>query len=163
MIFDIKTELHLLESQPEWVGIQDRVESLKDTLQKNIFAFDKNPDRFNQKRVEHTEGEIKFFENILLFWATNYKNLESLSKTFEHQVEASNNGAKLLELIDDLREAHTLEGETQMIISKTFIELVESKGLNADQMKQSFSKLRAKINEYWKHMNKRLNEITNES
>lgn len=163
MIFDIKTELQLLESQPEWVGIQDRVLILKDTLQKNINAFDKNPDWFNQKRVEHAEGEIKFFENILLFWATNYKNLENLSKTFDHQVEASNNGAKLLELIDDLREAHTLEGETQMIISKTFIELVESKGLNADQMKQSFSKLRAKINEYWKFMNKRLNEITNEN
>ena len=163
MIFDIKTELQLLESQPEWVGIQERIVNLNNDLQYAVKSFDTRPDKYNQKRVEKAESEIKFFENILLFWATNYKNLENLSKTFEHQVEASNNGAKLLELIDDLKEAHTLEGETQMIISKTFIELVESKGLNADQMKLSFSKLRAKINEYWKHMNKRLNDITNEN
>ena len=162
MIFDIDIELKLLESQPEWVGIEERIVSLNDQLQRNVITFDKSPDKFNQKRIEKIESEIKFFENILLFWATNYKNLENLSKTFEHQVEASNNGVKLLELIDDLRMAHTLEGETQMILSKTFIELAESKGLNADQMKESFSKLRAKINEYWNHMNKRLNDITNE-
>ena len=85
-----------------------------------------------------------------------------MSEAFNHQIEASNHGAKLLGLIDDLRMANTLEGETQMILSNTFIELVESKGMNADQMKESFSKLRLKINEYWNHMNKRLNEITNE-
>lgn len=162
MIFDIDIELKLLESQPEWVGIEERILNLNDQLHRNVIAFDKNPDKFNQKRIEKTESEIKFFENILLFWATNYKNLENLSKTFEHQVESSNNGAKLLELIDDLRMANTLEANTQMILSNTFIELVESKGLNADQMKESFSKLRSKINEYWNHMNKRLNDITDE-
>ena len=162
MIFDIDIELNLLESQPEWIGIQERIVSLNDQLQRNVNAFDKSPDKFNQKRIEKAESDIKFFENILLFWASNYQKMKNLSQVVNHQVEASNNGAKLLELIDDLRMAYTLEGETQMILSNTFIELVESKGLNANQMKESFSKLRAKINEYWNHMNKRLNEITNE-
>ena len=162
MIFDFEIELQLLESQPEWVGIQERIVSLQGTLHKNVIAFDKNPDKFNQKRIEHAEKEIKFFENILLFWASNYQKMKNLSQAVEHQIEASNNGAKLLELIDDLKMAYTLEGDTQMVLCKTFSNLVESKGMDATQMKQSFSKLHAKIKEYWGHMNKRLNEITNE-
>ncbi len=162
MIFDIKTELQLLESQPEWIGIQERIVNLNNDLEKAIFNFDKNPDRFNQKRIEKAESEIKFFENILLFWASNYQKMKNLTVAIEHQIHASNEGAKLLELIDDLRMAYTLEGDTQMVLCKTFIELAKSKGLSTDQMKQSFSKLHAKIKEYWNHMNKQLNEITGE-
>ena len=61
MIFDIDIELKLLESQPEWIGIQERIVSLNDNLQRNVVAFDKNPDKFNQKRIEKAESEIKFF------------------------------------------------------------------------------------------------------
>lgn len=162
MIFDIEIELKLLESQPEWIGIEERIKDLKNDHEKAIFNFDKNPDRFNQKRIEKAESEIKFFENILLFWALNYQKMKNLSAAVEHQVHASNQGAKLLELIDDLRMAYTLEDDTQMILCETFINLAKSKGLSTEQMKQSFSKLHSKIKEYWNHMNKRLNEITGE-
>ena len=92
MIFDIDIELQLLESQPEWIGIQERIVSLNDQLQRNVIAFDKSPDKYNQKRIEKTESDIKFFENILLFWASNYQKLKNLSQAVNHQVEASNNG-----------------------------------------------------------------------
>ena len=163
MIFDINIELKLLESQPEWVGIQERIVSLNDNLQRQVIAFDKSPDKFNQKRIEKAESEIKFFENILLFWASNYQKMKNLSQAVDHQVEASNNGAKLLELIDDLRIAHKFEYEENIILSETFIKLAEKKEIDTTNLKQSFSKLHSKIKEYWIHMNKRINEITNES
>jgi hypothetical protein len=162
MIFDPHIELQNLESQPEWCGVMDRVKQLNEEKNKLIHRFDKEPKEWIQKAIEKQDEEIKFFENILLFWSRNYRNLENFSKAIDAQIKVSNNGARILSLIEDLKIAYSYDNKMELVLSETFIKLAKSKGLDTDKMNEALNDLRFTVRDYKKHMFKDLNKAVKE-
>ena len=162
MIFDSEIELKLLESQPEWCGVMSRVKELNEQKNQFINRLDKDPKEWIQKSIEKCDQEIKFFENILLFWSSNYAKLKSVSEAVEKQVKAANEGEKLLSLIDDLNIAYDYERNENIILSETFIKLAQTKGIETEKINKVLQNLRVNVRDYLKHINKKINDIVNE-
>lgn len=162
MMINFEQELEFIESQPEWVGINKRVKDLLFQKENLVKKFDEKHSEWLQKSIEKCDEEIKFFENILLFWAANYKKLERFAKSIDHQIQVINKGADLLELIDDLKIAYTYAEKENIILSQTFIKLCEDKNMPIEKMDSFFKQLRITSRDYFNHMKKRLDEQTGE-
>ncbi len=162
MIFDSEAELKLLESQPEWCGVMDKVRQLNEQKNRFINQFDSNPKEWIQKSIENCDKEIKFFENILLFWSSNYTKLKSISEAVNRQVKAANEGEKLLSLIEDLNIAYDYERKENIILSETFIKLAKTKGIETEKIDKVLMDLRVNVRDYLKHINKKVNDIVNQ-
>jgi hypothetical protein len=161
MILDFDIELENIEKQPEWCKVMDRVRQLKDEKNRLIIRLDKDPKEWIQKSIEKCDSEIKFFENILLFWSRNYRNLEAYKKTMDKQIEVSNHGAKLTGLIDDLRTAFRYQENENLVIIQTFIKLCKEKELDAEKIESVLFNLRTKTKEYVNYINGKINNIVN--
>ncbi len=162
MIFDSEIELKNIEIQPEWCGVMDRVKILNEDKNRLIQRFDRDPKEWVQKQIEKHDEEIKFFENILLFWSRNYKNMQHLSDKVNLQVKIVNEGEKLAGLIDDLRTAFKYQEEENLIIIQTFIKLCEQKELDSKKIETVLFKLRNETKEYVNWINSKINQIVNE-
>lgn len=162
MIFDSEIELKNIESQPEWCGVMDRVKKLNEDKNRLIQRFDREPKEWIQKQIEKQDTEIKFFENILLFWSRNYKNMQHLSAKINMQVKVANKGEKLAGLIDDLRTAYKYQEDENLIIIQTFIKLCEQKELDPEKIKTVLFDLRNKTKEYVGWINSKINQVVNE-
>jgi hypothetical protein len=156
MIFDIEIELSWLEKQPEWCGIMAKVKEINNQKNKLIHRFDQDPKEWIQKAINKCDDEIKFFENILLFWSRTYSKMESIPKIIDNQAKLSNNGAKILDLIEDLKAAYTYDCKLDLVLTETFIKLANEKGMNTDKMDKSLHDLRIIVRDYQKHMFKQL-------
>ncbi len=156
MIFDPEIELKNIESQPEWIGVHVKIKQLQDKRADLMSKYEKFENVKILNAVTEVDKDLELFSNIIAFWIRNHQGMKALYNSFEDSITEINKGAAQLNLINDLRIAYTMEGDTQQIISESFIELAESKGMDVKDMKQSFKKLQDKINEYWKHMLKQL-------
>lgn len=162
MIFDAKIELENIEKQPEWCGVIERVKKLNEEKNRLINRFDSDPKEWLQKSIEKVDEDIKFFENILLFWSRNYKNLQFFSESIKSQIDVVNKGADLTGLIDDLRTAYKYQEDENLIIIETFIKLCEQKELDSEKIKTVMFDLRNKTKEYVNWINAKINTIVNE-
>lgn len=156
MIFDPEIELKNIESQPEWIGVHVKIKQLQDKRADLMAKYEKFENVKILNAVTEVDKDLELFSNIIAFWIRNHQGMKNLYKSFEDSIAEINKGAAQLNLINDLRIAYTMEGDTQKIISESFIQLAENKGMDVKDMKQSFKKLQDKINEYWKHMLKQL-------
>ena len=156
MIFDPKIELANIESQPEWIGVHVKIKQLQEKRADLMAKFERFKNDKILNLIDEVDKDLELFSNIIAFWIRNHRGMKALYNSFEESIAEINKGAAQLNLINDLRIAYTMEGDTQQIISESFIELAESKGMDVKDMKQSFKKLQDKINEYWKHMLKQL-------
>jgi len=156
MIFDPEIELKNIESQPEWIGVHVKIKQLQDKRADLMAKYDKFENLKILNAVTEVDKDLELFNNIIAFWIRNHRGMKALYNSFAESITEINKGAKQLNLINDLRIAYTMEGDTQQIISESFIQLAESKGMDVKDMKQSFKKLQDKINQYWKHMLKEL-------
>jgi hypothetical protein len=161
-IFDPVIELQILESQPEWIDINSRIETLKNDLIVLNKRLDRDPMEWVAKRISKIENEIKFFENIILFWATNYNKLKKVSEAFEKQAKIYNCGADLADLIEDLRMMLKYERDENLLLMETFVKLASNKGLDSDKFNSAMSKLRDKTKQYIDYVNTKIEEIINE-
>jgi len=166
MIFDKQIELELLENQPEWCGINDRIKEIIEKRNKLIARFDKEPLEWIQKAIEKEDQEIKFFQNILYFWASNYAKLSKVSEAVERQAKVANNGEHILSMIDDLRMAYTYQDKLDFIQCQTIIDLCKIKGKDTEKMEEALHKFKHLIKEYQKFMyasiDKEVKRVTNE-
>ena len=162
IIFDPEIELQLLESQPEWVGINTKIELLAKDLNYWNTKFDKDPQEWIVKKLAVIQEEINFFENILLFWAANYNKLKKVSDAFAKQASVINQGAKLYDLIEDMRIANTHDQKLELVLAETFIKLAESKGMDTKQMDIVLHDLRATVRDYRKMIFEKIDKLTNE-
>jgi hypothetical protein len=165
MIFDPIIELELLESQPEWCGISEKVKELNEKRNQFIYKLDKDPKEWIQKTIENLDKEIKFFENILLFWSSNYTKLKRISEAVEKQSSIANEGHRILSLIDDLKMAYTFEEKLDFVLCQSVIDMAKLKGGEVEKMDKALHKLRHVVKEYQTFMfasidkeTKRINE-----
>ena len=156
MIFDPEIELRNIESQPEWIGVHKKIKQLQQTRADLMSKYEKFENVKILNAVTEVDKDLELFNNIIAFWIRNHQGLKALYNSFEESITEINKGAKQLNLINDLRIAYTMEGDTQQIISESFIQLAESKGIDVKDMKKSFKKLQDKIKEYWNHMLKQV-------
>ena len=158
MIFDPEIELKNIEEQPEWIGVTNKIAQLKKDREELLKKYERfqNPSILNA--ALKIDDDLSLFESILAFWAQNYQKMERLYKSFEASIGEVNKGAKQLDLICDLRIAYEYERKENIILSETFIELAEKKGMETEKMNEALNKLRYLVRDYLKHMNKLLNE-----
>lgn len=162
MIFDSEVELKLLESQPEWCGILEKVKEINNKKNSYIARFDKDPKEWIQKAIDACDQDIKFFENILLFWSTTYKKMAMVSDAVYNQSKIVNEGYRILSLIEDLKIGYTYDIKLDMVLSQACIDMAKEKGMNTDKMDKVLTDLRSTIREYRDHMFKALDsEVKN--
>lgn len=163
MIFDSKIELQLLESQPEWVGISAKVEALQKDLAYWNDRLSKDPKDWIAQKIEMIEKDVDLFQNIILFWAANYKKMQSVSDAVERQVKAANKGAELLDLINDLRIAYKYEYDENILLSQTFIDICEKKKFqNVNEIKAALRELAINTKKYNDFLKVKLEQILDE-
>lgn len=158
MIFDPEIELANIETQPEWIGVQIKVEQLQKKRSELMARFEQFKNDKILSIIDEVDQDLILFQNIMAFWIRNYQKMESLYNSFQDSIKEINKGASQLNLINDLKQAHKYEHDENVILSQVFIELAENKGMDAAKMKSSLDKLRSKVNEYWKSMIKQLDE-----
>lgn len=163
MIFDKETELHLLESQPEWIQVGAKIEALQKDLHYWNNRLSKDPADWIAQKLDMIQKDLDLFQNILLFWASNYQKMKSVADAVERQIEAANKGADLLDLIDDLRTAYDYEYKENILLSQTFIAICEKKNIeNKDKIRQSLRELAINTKKYAEFLKLKLENIIDE-
>jgi hypothetical protein len=157
MILDFEIQLQDLESQPVWIEVDKKINQLKNRKQELLIAFDKYENEKVLALIENVDKDIQLFKNIIAFWALNYSNLEKFKADIQHNIEANNNGAQLLQQIDDLRMIWEHESKLNIDLSELILLKFQEKDI-----KDSLSKLKLKSNEYYKLLVQKIKEITNE-
>jgi hypothetical protein len=158
MIFDPEIELKNIEDQPEWIGVNQKIESLQKKRVQLMAKFDKYNNDKILDLVNEVDEDLKLFESIISFWLSNYSKMDRLYKSFESSIKEVNKGSKQIDLINDLRTAYNYERKENIILSETFIELASSKGMETKKMDEALKDLRENVVNYLKHINKLLDE-----
>jgi len=166
MIFDPEIELQLLESQPEWIGIKERIGGLKKDIEYYSMRLDKDPAEWIAKKITMLESDLNFYGNILALWITNYNKLKSLSEAVEKQSRIANEGERILSLVEDLRIAYTFHEKLDFTLCDVTVKIANEKGIDTDKMKNALKDLSVTVHDYSKHMfkelDKEIDRITNE-
>jgi hypothetical protein len=163
MIFDPKIELELLESQPEWIDVNSKIQTLTNELAHWTNRLSNDPKDWIAKKVQLIEKDLKLFENILLFWASNYNKLKLVSEAIERQTKVVNKGADILDLIADLQIAHKFEYQENLILAQTFIKLCEKNNIeSSDKIKSALMELAINTKKYNDFLKVKLKEMIDE-
>lgn len=157
MIFDPEVELKNIEGQPEWIGVKEKITSLKKKRADLMANYEKYGNDKTLGLVDRVDEDIHLFQNIISFWILNYQKMQRLYDSFESSIKEINKGADQINLINDLKMAYNYERKENEILAQTFIDLVEKKGMDVKTMDKALNNLRHLVKDYLKHINKLLN------
>ena len=147
MILDFNIELEQLESQPEWIGVDQKIKELVKEKEWLVHKFEKDPKEWINKRLNELEKDIDLFKSILAFWGINHEKMKHFKKLFEEHSTDINERQDLLQLVED-----------QKMIIKHDIELIEMDAmifrdiLKRKDISEGLIKLKNKVNEYFKKL-----------
>ena len=151
MILDFEIELEDLEKQPEWVGLNQRVKELAEEKQKITAWFEREPKEWMNRRLNAIEKDVQLFENILSFWAINYKKLAQLKNKFEFHAKDFNKNALYLQIIKDQQMIIESDQEIFEETSESILSILKDK-----PFAEGLNKLKNKVNEYYKTLKLKL-------
>lgn len=151
MIIDFDKELYHIESQPEWIGVSNKINSLKAKRKKKQEAYQKTGIERILTEIIEIDEYIMLFEAILIFWERNWSAMKNMRAMFEAKASDINKAADLHILISDLRTLLDWEYEYSTILNELLL-IAYSSNMDVTKMQASLSALRTKVVDYNKFL-----------
>ncbi len=138
---------------------ENAIKKLKKDVQYWQDRADKNPNKAILKKLDEAQNILDAFTGLINLLQFTYKQSDAMMRHYERQKNIVNNGADILDLLEDLKQAYNLELQENTLLGDILGKVInERTGVDAEKIKKYFSDWMELKKKYLKFLNSIINK-----